>query len=146
MRAARWGEVELAAPRLEEALRRDPRDAKLWHALGVVRLELGDVDGASNAYKSGLQADPRSLENHLGLATIAVKRGDAQTALEHYDVIVREKPRLADAHLGRAWALIGLGRLDDAESALSAGEELGANRRAIAAQRKLIARLRANAP
>jgi Flp pilus assembly protein TadD len=145
LRAARWGEVELAAPRLEEALRRDARDARTWHALGVVRLELRDVEGARTAYRSGLIADPASLENHLGLATIAVKQGDAVTALRHYDVIVRERPRLADAHLGRSWALIGLGRLDDAEAALAEGEKLGANRRAIGAQRRLIARLRERA-
>jgi tetratricopeptide (TPR) repeat protein len=142
LRAARWGEVELAAPRLEEALRRDPRDAKLWHALGVVRLELGDLEGARRAYDSGLTAQPGSLENHLGLATVAVKRGDARGALEHYDVIARARPTLADAQLGRSWALIGLGQLDEAEAALSRGEQLGADRRALAAQRRLIARLR----
>jgi Flp pilus assembly protein TadD len=146
LRAARWGEAELAAPRLEEALRRDARDAKAWHALGVVRLELKDVAGARTAYQSGLVADPESLENHLGLATIAVKEGDARSALEHYDVIVRERPRLADAHLGRSWALIGLGRFEDAEAALAEGEKLGANQRALAAQRRLIARLRKRAP
>lgn len=146
LRAARWGEAELAAPRLEEALRRNPRDAKLWHALGVVRLELGDLPGAQTAYRSGLTADPASLENHLGLATIAVKEGDAAAALTHYDAIVSARPRLADAHLGRSWALIGLGRLSDAEQALAEGERLGANRRAVARQRRLIARLRAAAP
>jgi Flp pilus assembly protein TadD len=145
LRAARWGEVELAGPRLEEALRRDPRDAKLWHALGVVRLELGDADGARTAYQSGLTADPSSLENHLGLATIAVKQGDARRALEHYDAIVSARPRFGDAQLGRSWALIGLGRLEEAEAALAEGERLGASRRAIAAQRRLIRRLRARA-
>jgi tetratricopeptide (TPR) repeat protein len=146
MRAARWGEIELALPRLQEALRRDPRDAKLWHALGVVRLELEDVAGARTAYQSGLTADRASLENRLGLATIAVKEGDARSALVHYDAIVQARPRFGDAHLGRAWALIGLARLDEAEAALAEGERLGATRRAIAAQRRLIARLRARAP
>src|SRR5882724_5965252 len=37
LRAARWGEVELAEPRLSEALRRDPRNGQAWHALGLVR-------------------------------------------------------------------------------------------------------------
>src|SRR5690606_7147240 len=35
MRAARWGELALAEPRLVEALRRAPRDAEVWHALGL---------------------------------------------------------------------------------------------------------------
>ena len=45
LRAARWGEPELAEPRLEEALRRNPGDARLWHALGLVRVRLGNSRG-----------------------------------------------------------------------------------------------------
>jgi tetratricopeptide (TPR) repeat protein len=77
LRAARWGEAELAQPRLVEALRRDPRSASAWHALGLVRLKLGDAEGAKAAYSSGLTADPRALENRLGLATVAIAEGDA---------------------------------------------------------------------
>jgi len=142
MRAAEWGEAELAEPRLIEALRRDTRDAKAWHALGLVRLKLHDYDGARTAYTSGLTADPKALENRLGLATLAVARGDAQAALEHYDVIVEARPRFGDAQLGRAWALMKLGRLDDAASAIDKAESLGGSARAIRAQRKLLERLR----
>src|SRR5258705_1096541 len=34
LRAARWGELELAEPRLQEAVRRDPKDPAAWHPLG----------------------------------------------------------------------------------------------------------------
>jgi len=142
LRAARWGEAELAEPRLSEALRRDPRNAAAWHALGLVRAQRGDLDGAAIAYSSGLKADPHALEDHVGLATIALLRGDALTALREYDAIVSLRPRFADAQLGRSWALMKLGRLDDAQRALDRARELGANRRALTAQERALATLR----
>lgn len=138
-RAARWGEVELAEPRLVEALRRDPRDAKAWHSLGVVRLKLGNVSGAEEAYRAGLRADPGALENRIGLATAALARGDAAAALIQYDAILAARPRFADAYLGRSYALFRLGRLDDARAALAEGARLGASARAVHAQRRLLA-------
>lgn len=143
MRAAHWGETELAQPRLEEALRRDPRNAEAWHALGLVRAHRGDLDGAVVAYRSGLRADPRAIEDHVGLATVALLRGDAAAALAEYDVIVSARPKFADAQLGRAFALSKLGRLDDAQRALDRARDLGASRRAIAAQEQALATLRA---
>ena len=141
LRAARWGEVELAQPRLEEALRRDPRDARVWHALGVVRLKRGDAAGATVAYRSGLVANPAALENRIGLATVALATDDPEAALAQYDAIIAARPRFADAHLGRSWALLILGRLDDAQAALDMGARLGANPRVVARQRELAKRL-----
>ena len=145
MRAAHWGEVELAQPRLEEALRREPRNAEAWHALGLVRAHRGDLEGATVAYRSGLRADPRAIEDHVGLATIALLRGDAAAALAEYDVIVSARPKFADAQLGRSFALLKLGRLDDAQHALDRARDLGASARAIAAQERALAALRAPA-
>jgi Flp pilus assembly protein TadD len=142
MRAAQWGEAELAEPRLVEALRRDAKNARAWHALGLVRLKLGELQGAKDAYSSGLAADPRALENRVGLATVALAEDDAAEALRQYDAILAVRPKFGDAMLGRSWALMRLGRLDDAERALSEGYRLGANRAAVARQRALLAALR----
>jgi tetratricopeptide (TPR) repeat protein len=142
LRAARWGESELAEPRLVEALRRDPRNAEAWHALGLVRARLGNLAGAALAYQSGLRADPGALENHVGLASLALLRGDAAGALSEYDAIVSTRPQFADAHLGRSWALMKLGRLDDAQRALDRAQDLGASPRPLDAQRRALAELR----
>jgi len=142
LRAARWGEPELAEPRLVEAVRRAPRNAEAWHTLGLTRARLGNLDGAVMAYQTGLRADPRALENRVGLATIALLRGDAATALSEYDALVLARPNFADAHLGRSWALIKLGRLDDAQCALDRAQELGASARPLGAQRRALAELR----
>ena len=126
MRAARWGEPETALPRLEEAARRGASDAELFHALGLVRLHLHDLDGAADAYNKGLLADPKSTENLLGLASVAVVRADPQAALDAYDRILKQRPGYAGAELGRAWALARLGRKDDAKRAIDHAAELGA--------------------
>jgi tetratricopeptide (TPR) repeat protein len=139
LRSARWGERELARPRLEEALRRAPRDASTWHALGVVLLELGELDQAEHAYRSGLLADPRALENRIGLATLALVRRDASAALHEYDSILAARPRFADAQLGRAWALAELSRFTEAERALADAVRLGASPAIVTRQRKALA-------
>jgi tetratricopeptide (TPR) repeat protein len=135
MRCARWGELEPARTRLEEAVRRGAVDAETWHALGLVRLHLGDVDGAEQAYRAGASADPRGAENWLGLATAAITRGDAAAALAAYDQVLARRPRFAPAELGRAWALARLGRIDDASRALDHAAELGAAPDNVARQR-----------
>ena len=145
LRSARWGELELAEPRLVEALRRDPRNNEGWHALGLVRANQGDLDGASTAYSSGLRADPGAVEDHVGLATIALLRGNAAAALAEYDAIVSARPKFADAQLGRSWALLKLGRLDDAQHALDRARDLGASRHALLAQTRALALLRQHA-
>jgi tetratricopeptide (TPR) repeat protein len=144
LRAAQWGEAEIAEPRLVEALARDSKLKRAWHALGVVRLKLGDLQGAKAAYSSGLSADPTALENRIGLATVALAEDDPKEALKQYDAILAARPKFGDAELGRAWALMRLGRLDDAEKALEAGYRLGANPAALAKQRALLVSLRAS--
>src|SRR5690242_6091145 len=138
MRAAHWGEVEWARPRLEEAARRGANDAAMWHALGLLRVHAKDLQAAEEAYAAGLRADPSAAECHLGLATVAVLRDDAGRALAEYDAIVAERPKFAPAHLGRAWALGKLGRVPDARAALADAERLGAEPAAVAAQRKAL--------
>jgi tetratricopeptide (TPR) repeat protein len=140
LRAARWGELKLAEPRLREAIRRDPKNPAAWHALGLVALSQGDLGAAEQAYQAGLLADPAALENRIGLATLALQRGDLSTALGQYDAIIARRPSLADAQLGRSFALIGLGRYDEAHRALDDAARLGANPRVVAAQRRELAR------
>jgi tetratricopeptide (TPR) repeat protein len=139
MRAARWGELQDALPRLEEAVRRGAADAETFHTLGLVRLNLGDYDGARQAYRAGTLADPTQVDSWLGLATVAVARGDATGALEAYDSILARHPRAASAHLGRAWALAMLGRAAEATAALDLAAQLGAPRENVERQRAALA-------
>lgn len=146
MRAARWGELELAVPRLEEATRRSGRDAEVWHALGWVRAQLGDLEGARRAYRAGLDADPSVLSNRLGLATVALRSEQPREALREYDALLRERPDNGDMLLGRSWSLILLGDLGEAEATLGRAEARGANAGAVARQRQAIRARRQRQP
>lgn len=135
LRAARWGELELAEPRLREAVRRDPGDAEAWHALGVVLVGLGHLDAARQAYATGLRANSGALENRLGLATVALRLNEPAEALAQYELLLAARPKYTDALLGKAWSLILMGDYRAAEAALRQAEGLGADRVSIARQR-----------
>jgi tetratricopeptide (TPR) repeat protein len=139
MRSSRWGELEEARPRLEEAVRRGAHDAALWHALGLVRLHLRDYAAAAEAYRAGLRESPGAMENWLGLASVAVATSDFGGALAAYDALLARAPGYAPAHLGRAWALARLGRVGDAREALDRAAALGSDPAAVAKQRARLA-------
>jgi tetratricopeptide (TPR) repeat protein len=136
MRAARWGELALAEPRLREAVRRDPSDGEAWHALGVVCVGLGALDAARQAYATGITADPEALENRLGLATVALRLNDPAAALAQYDLLLGARPKFTDALLGKSWSLILMADYPAADAALTQAEQLGADRESIARQRE----------
>ncbi|HET9932373.1 MAG TPA: tetratricopeptide repeat protein [Polyangiaceae bacterium] len=143
IRAAAWGELEAAEPRLSEAVRRDVRDARSFHALGLVRTKLGDLDGAERAYRAGVLSDPRGIDNRIGLATLALVRGDVDRVLAEYEAILQLYPKFADAELGRSWALGKLGRLTEARAALERAARLGASPKSVERQRAWLADERA---
>lgn len=145
LRSASWGELDAAAERLTEALRRDSGAADVWHALGWVQMQRGEYALADKAYQSGLVAQPDSAENRLGLATVALAQRDYERALSHYEVLGHLRPAFAGAQLGRAWTLILLGRADEAQAALTHAQELGADPKVVRAQRAVLAELRAKA-
>jgi tetratricopeptide (TPR) repeat protein len=138
-RAARWGELELARPRLEEAVKRGADDAEVWHTLGFVRLRQKDFEGASEAYRKGLEVDGSQPQNWLGLASVAVMRDDPKRALDAYTALLALRPSFGAAELGRAWALAKLGHPLEAKAALDHAEALGAPRANIAKQRAALA-------
>jgi Flp pilus assembly protein TadD len=139
MRAARWGELELAEPRLRDAARRDPADAETWHALGVVLVGLGNLDAARQAYSAGIAADSHALENRLGLATVALRLNEPRAALEQYELLLEARPKFTDALLGKSWCLILMEEYGSAEAVLLEAERLGADRESIERQRGALA-------
>ncbi|GAC1371330.1 MAG: hypothetical protein NVSMB47_19980 [Polyangiales bacterium] len=147
MRTAAWGEYAAARPRLEAAIARGDREASTYHALGLVRLQLGDRAGAREAYLRGL-AQPdgaRDATCVLGLATLAVLAEDAGQALRWYDELAARRPSSSGAQLGRAWALAGLGRFDEALAAIDAAASLGGRPADLTRLRDHVAAARANA-
>lgn len=135
LRAARWGEAEMAVPRLEEAVRRGANDAETLHALGLARMHLGRLDEAESAYRTATRLHPDATDAWLGLATVALVRKDHAAALVAYERLVALRPTSPDASLGRAYALARLGRTAEARRELDRAEKLGAKPANLAKQR-----------
>ena len=138
LRAARWGEVELAIPRLEEAVRRGATDAETLHALGLSRIHAGRVDDAAAAYRLALRLHPEAHESLLGLATVALVKKDYAAALAAYDGLLVARPGSSQASLGRAYVLAKLGRRDEARRELNRAASLGAPAVNVAKQREAL--------
>jgi len=145
-RAAHWGEWEEAKRWLEEAVKRGAHSSEVWHTLGLVRLNLHDLDGAREAYANGARVDPTAADCWLGLATVALVGRDFKGVLAAYDNLLRLRPRWGDGEVGRGWALAQLGRPDEAKQALVHAEELGGDPKAIAKQRALLSSPKPSAP
>lgn len=144
LRCAKWGEHAAARPRLEEAIRRGDQEPNTFHALGLVRLSLGDKKGAREAYEAGLRT-PRGDGDAtcvLGLATLAVVENNAGEALRWYDQLVKRRPNVVGGHLGRAWALAMLGRFDDADAAVEDAVTRGAAAGDVAKMKKFVSERR----
>lgn len=141
MRAAHWGEAEIALQRLNEAAKRGANDADLFHTLGLVNMKLHDSAGARNAYERGIAAAPEKIDSILGLATLALSEENFAAALDAYDRVLAKEPRFASAHLGRAYALLRLGRTNEARASLDRAEALGAPKANIERQRALLSSL-----
>lgn len=138
LRAARWGEAEVAIERLDEAVRRGATDAETLHALGVARLHTRDVDGAERAYRAALARDPDAVDSIVGLATVALVRDDYAAALAAYDMLRARRPSSPVAELGRAYALAKLGRRGEASQAIDRAEALGGPPANVARLRALV--------
>lgn len=138
LRTARWGEVELALPRLEEAVRRGATDAETLHALGLARVHAGKLEEAEATYRLALRLHPDALDSVLGLATVALVRKDYRAALEAYDRLVVARPGSPQASLGRSFALAKLGRREEARRELDRAASLGAPPANVAKQRALV--------
>lgn|GEM_PF-1720560 len=95
---ARLGQRERMQEVYERARELSPELAEAPYALGVVRLDDGDLDGASELMLEALALRPDYPEAHFSLGVIHNRRGEFRKALEHFDHAVRLKPEFAEAY------------------------------------------------
>lgn len=56
---------------------------RIWHRLGIVSLEAGDLDGAERALKVAIQQMPSNAHYHVDLSMVLARKGAFDRALEH---------------------------------------------------------------
>lgn len=104
----------------EQVLAREEGDEASRYAVGIIALEMQDVDAAEAAFKRLSQvgyADGDGVQT--GLAQVAEARGRLDDAIGHYDA-VEEAPRRERAQLRVAQLLVREGRFDEAKARLRA--------------------------
>ena len=140
MRAARWGEADVAVERLEEARRRGADDTEMLHALALAKMITGDVAGARATYEACAAKDDKDTTCLIGLATVALKKEDYAGALAAYNAVVLRAPEHTAARLGRAYCLILLGRKAEGMREIDRAAALGAPVANVTKLRDLAAR------
>ncbi|MBS1102419.1 tetratricopeptide repeat protein [Gluconobacter sp. Dm-62] len=65
-----------------QSLHLDVNAPRIWHRLGIVSLESGDLDGAERALKVATQQQPSNAHYHVDLSMVLARKGAFDMALE----------------------------------------------------------------
>jgi len=81
-----------------------PDDAQLWHNLGIVREQNGDIRGARAAFQRAVELNPRNAESHYNLGVTSAALNDMDDAEAAY----RQALALNNRHAGAAAGLAAI--------------------------------------
>jgi tetratricopeptide (TPR) repeat protein len=117
---------------LEQALKLKADLAPALIALGQIKLAEGDLVGASAQLEAALrQGDDYAARMALGNVRLQQQR--PADAVEHFQHAVQLDPRSAEAKSALGQALLGAGKLDEAERTLRAAVQARGDTQAMAA-------------
>ena len=115
----------------EQALRKAPRNARLWCSLGAAQRKLAQMTAAREAYEKAIAHDPTYSQAWCNLGEWHLAQGNHALALEHFDRALDLEKDLLEALNNRAAALYELGRFADAEAAARSAIETYPNAAAL---------------
>lgn len=116
------GQRPQALATVEAALAKSPHELKLRFALGVMRLELGELDQALNIFTALTQDFPDLPDPYNNLAVVRAARGEldlAQRALEQALALQPDQPQ-AQENLGDVLLRLALRAYQGAQRAQQA--------------------------
>jgi protein O-GlcNAc transferase len=99
---------------LRSRLAREPINARLWHELAMLALQLGRLPDAVAAATGAVTFAPDGIEPRLGLALALSGSADFARAIAHYERAVQLAPAHTHALLGLASAYAAVGLFEDA--------------------------------
>ena len=85
--------------RYQQMLTANPKQARVWCALGETRLRLGKLAEAAAAYQNALKLEPAGAEGHFGLASVQKELGERKLAILSYRRGLATRPDQAEAIL-----------------------------------------------
>lgn len=122
-RLLRGGDAAAALVQVDQALVRQPRDARLRFLRGVALADMKRHDDAIAAYRALIEDHPDLPEPYNNLAVLQAMRGDFDQARVSLESALRSRPghvtaleNLGDVHLelaARAWAQATQAARDD---------------------------------
>jgi Flp pilus assembly protein TadD len=83
-----WGEVAAAVTELEAVVGLDPRQARAWHDLGILRHRQGDEPGARTALATAVELAPADPRPRIALAALLWELGDRDGARTQYQALL----------------------------------------------------------
>ena len=117
------GDDAKAGATFENVLELDPGNVYAHYNLGLLAQDAGDDARATKQYDAALETDP-DFTSALYNKGIVLEGDDLEAAVDLYRRALAVDPDLAAAHMRLGFALLHLGKTDEAEKHLSTGVEL----------------------
>lgn len=118
----KWPEAEAD---FRAAIRLDPNDPEGWHELGLALAAQGDNAQAIEAFSGAIQNSSNSESLYQrGLACL--KQRQLEDAMRDFEQAILVDPQNPLGYLGRCYALLNLGRIEEARENGQRAIELGA--------------------
>jgi len=104
---------------VKDAIRRFPKDARLYRRLGNAFVEQGDLGAAEGAYQKAIQCDPADADSYLNLGNVyflmsSERPEKIESAVRIYRTAVRLAPGDPEPHYNLAYALFAQGKTMEA--------------------------------
>jgi len=94
------GLLEDAMHEFELAARDPSRECMCFAMIGMIRLEMGELDKAQQAYSRGLEAPQRTVDQEMALyydlGNVCEMKSNSKDALYYFQLIARKDPRYRD--------------------------------------------------
>lgn len=136
---ARAGRFDEAEADFNSAIALTPKSSTAYTNRGNFHSLRGDRDRAFSDFETALNLDPENPGVMNNMAWEYAKHGEYQVAADMMEMAVAMAPNFSAFHDTRAHALMGLGRLDEAEAAFEKAADLGGANRVRLYQTSLVA-------
>jgi tetratricopeptide (TPR) repeat protein len=120
--------LDLAKLLLDEAKKRNERNAALQNAYGLYYLHKASLNQALQAFSAAVEVDPRFVEARINVGLITLNFRKYDTAKENLSKVIELSPKNYDAYIGLGIALRGLKDLDGAEAQYKKAKDLDPKR------------------
>ncbi len=109
------GQLEIAIPSLQEAIRIYPEYVRARNDLGVVFMKLNRLDEAAATFRQATEINKRFFHPRMNLGIVLTQQHKYKEALDVLEPLYEENHGMLEVRLAYARALEGSGQLSNAE-------------------------------